>query len=82
MVIYHAGFDIQMLIQSGRHYHLIGDWSDYFHDYRWQPLPGGDHTARRDCLATLKLIRMMASTPLSWETLTLRERVNSVSVDM
>ena len=28
--------------------------------FRWQPLPGGDHTALGDCLATLDLIRHMA----------------------
>ena len=52
---------------------LIGDWSDYFHSYRWQPLPGGNHTARGDCLVTLDLIKMMASTPLSSESVTLEK---------
>jgi len=33
---------------------FVGDWSYYFHDHSWQPVPGGDHTARRDCLATLQ----------------------------
>lgn len=33
-----------------------GDWSDYYHDYRYQPLPGGDHSALGDCRATLQLL--------------------------
>lgn len=37
-----------------------GDWSDYHGDYRWQPLPGGDHSAVGDCLATLSVLREMA----------------------
>jgi DNA polymerase-3 subunit epsilon len=37
-----------------------GDWSEYFGAYKFRPLPGGDHTAAGDCLATLNLIRRMA----------------------
>ncbi|NOG65670.1 MAG: 3'-5' exonuclease [Chloroflexi bacterium] len=29
-----------------------GDWSSYFQSYRWQPLPGGDHSALGDARAT------------------------------
>lgn len=29
-------------------------------DYRWQKLPGGDHTALGDCRATLNVIKKMA----------------------
>lgn len=43
---------------------FVGDWSSYWNDYRFQPLPGGDHTARGDCLATLEVIKKMASAPL------------------
>lgn len=39
----------------------VGDWSDYHGNYRWQRLPGGDHTALGDCLATLEVIRRMAA---------------------
>jgi DNA polymerase-3 subunit epsilon len=38
----------------------IGDWSDYHHSYRWQQLPGGDHSALGDCRATLRIIEQMA----------------------
>jgi DNA polymerase-3 subunit epsilon len=38
----------------------VGDWNDYFGSFRWQRLPGGDHTALGDCQATLDLIRQMA----------------------
>jgi len=29
-------------------------------NYRWQRLPGGDHSALSDCLATLKVLQAMA----------------------
>jgi DNA polymerase III epsilon subunit-like protein len=38
-----------------------GDWSDYHRGYRWQPLPGGSHGAREDCLATLATLHRMAA---------------------
>jgi DNA polymerase-3 subunit epsilon len=40
---------------------FVGDWSNYWKDYRWQPLPGGDHTALGDCMATLDVIKEMAN---------------------
>lgn len=43
------------------------EWSDYHRDWRWQRLPGGDHTALGDCRATERLLREMAATPLSTE---------------
>jgi DNA polymerase-3 subunit epsilon len=41
----------------------VGDWSSWHGGYRWQPLPGGDHTALGDCLATLALLTSMAAGP-------------------
>lgn len=38
----------------------VGDWSDYHGNYRWQKLPGGDHTALGDCRATRDVLRLMA----------------------
>jgi DNA polymerase-3 subunit epsilon len=38
----------------------VGHWSSYHHNYRWQRLPHGGHTALSDCLATLAVIRKMA----------------------
>lgn len=38
----------------------VGDWNDYHGNYRWQRLPGGDHTALGDCQATLAVIKQMA----------------------
>ncbi|HEY9697074.1 MAG TPA: 3'-5' exonuclease [Trichocoleus sp.] len=38
-----------------------GDWSDYHGNYRWQKLPGGDHTAIGDCKATLAVLQRMAA---------------------
>jgi len=40
----------------------VGDWSDYHGNYRWQRLPGGDHSALGDCRATLDVLRRMAET--------------------
>ena len=44
-----------------------GDWSEYHGSYRWQRLPGGDHSALGDCKATLDLIRKMAASKLDSE---------------
>lgn len=38
----------------------IGDWSDYWGNYRWQPLFGG-HRALDDCLAALDYLKAMAA---------------------
>lgn len=37
-----------------------GEWNDYYGSYKWQKLPGGDHSALGDCKATLKVIQKMA----------------------
>nr|WP_223190506.1 3'-5' exonuclease [Streptomyces sp. TRM68416] len=38
----------------------FGDWSDYWGDYAWQPLYGGDHRALSDCRAVVDLLKGMA----------------------
>jgi DNA polymerase-3 subunit epsilon len=38
----------------------IGDWNDYHGNYKWQRLPGGDHSALGDCRATLAVLKEMA----------------------
>lgn len=38
-----------------------GEWNSYHGNYRWQKLPGGDHSALGDCRATLELIKRMAA---------------------
>lgn len=44
------------------HYSVyVGKWSDYHGSFKFQPLPGGDHTAIGDCKAVLELIKKMAS---------------------
>ncbi len=40
----------------------VGDWSEYHGNYRWQRLPGGDHSALGDARATLAVLRVMAAT--------------------
>ncbi|MFE9247251.1 3'-5' exonuclease [Nocardiopsis sp. NPDC006938] len=37
-----------------------GEWQDWSQDYRWQKLPGGDHTALGDCHATRQVLRILA----------------------
>ena len=39
----------------------VGDWNDYHGSYRWQRLPGGDHSALGDCRATLAVLQRMAA---------------------
>jgi DNA polymerase-3 subunit epsilon len=39
----------------------VGEWSWRRGNYKWQKLPGGDHSAQGDCLATLEIIRHMAA---------------------
>jgi len=39
---------------------FVGEWNDYYGNFRWQRLPGGDHSAIGDCKATLELIKRMA----------------------
>lgn len=43
---------------------FFGDWNLQRNDYRWQKLPGGDHSAVGDCRAVLGLIREMAASYL------------------
>ncbi|WP_051947339.1 3'-5' exonuclease [Streptomyces scabiei] len=38
----------------------FGDWSDYWGNYTWQPLYGGDHRAVSDCRAVVDRLREMA----------------------
>lgn len=37
-----------------------GDWSDYWGNYAWQPLYGGDHRAVSDCRAVVERLHDMA----------------------
>lgn len=39
---------------------MCGDWSSYWKSYRWRPLPGGDHSALGDALATLEVLKEMS----------------------
>jgi DNA polymerase-3 subunit epsilon len=41
----------------------VGEWNEYHGDYKWQRLPGGDHSALGDCKATLEVIKAMAADP-------------------
>lgn len=38
-----------------------GDWSYYYKDYKYFPLPGGGHRALEDCLAALDCLKKMAA---------------------
>lgn len=47
---------------------FVGDWSNYWGNYKWQRLPGGDHSAIGDCRATLNVLRRMAKDWEQWQT--------------
>lgn len=50
-----------------KHYSaFVGVFSEYHRDFKFQKLPGGDHTASGDCLATLEIIKLMASEKLEF----------------
>lgn len=51
---------IESLCMMDRYSTWVGDWSDWHGNYRWQRLPGGDHSALGDCRATLKVLKTMA----------------------
>ncbi|MFN4845893.1 MAG: exonuclease domain-containing protein [Dolichospermum sp.] len=38
-----------------------GCYSEYWNDFQWQKLPGGDHTALGDCLAVWDILQTMAN---------------------
>ena len=40
---------------------FVGEWSERYRSYRWQPLGGGDHSALGDCLAALSVVQEMAA---------------------
>lgn len=52
-----ARVDCAMLLYA----QFCGQWNDYHNSYRWQPLPGGDHSALGDCRATLDVLKEMAA---------------------
>jgi hypothetical protein len=45
----------------------FGEWSNYYNNYKWQPLNGG-HRSFGDCMATLRLIKEMAELEIIKET--------------
>lgn len=38
----------------------VGQWNYKYGNYRWQPLPGGDHSAVGDCQACRRVLQRMA----------------------
>ncbi len=57
---------------------FVGDWNNYYDNYQWQKLPGGDHSAIGDCKATLEVIKLMARTPLEIEQGELIKEVDNI----
>ncbi len=47
---------------------FVGEWSQYWGNYRYQPLLGGDHTALGDCRAVLELLYYMAKAQFTYPT--------------
>ena len=52
---------------------FVGEWNDYHNSNKWQKLPGGDHSAVGDCLATLEVIKYIAKTPVDDTKIAARE---------
>lgn len=40
---------------------FVGEWNDYYGNYKWQRLPAGDHSALGDCKSTLAILKRMAA---------------------
>jgi DNA polymerase-3 subunit epsilon len=53
----------------------VGDYSEYWHDYRWHPLPDGTHRALFDALAAFELMRRMAASLTRLESDLVEEQV-------
>lgn len=45
----------------------VGEWNRRFGGYKWQKLPGGDHSALGDARATLEVIKRMAGIEIAKE---------------
>lgn len=75
VVIYNAAFDIRLLNQTCKKYNLpifsfewecAMLWASQYNglrrgnNYQWVALSGGDHSAKGDCVATLKTVLKMA----------------------
>lgn len=60
-------YDFKCIMQCAmvQYSNFIGEWSDYYNDYKWQKLPGSTHNVIGDCLAVLNLIKEIASAELS-----------------
>ncbi len=54
---------------------FCGEWNDHHSSYRWQKLPGGDHSAIGDCQATLAVIKGMAESPMGFDLQPLEQPV-------
>jgi DNA polymerase-3 subunit epsilon len=50
-----------------RYAEFYGDWRGHQRGFRWQPLQGGNHRALGDCLATLNVLKKMATADLQGE---------------
>lgn len=55
-----AAYECRFVCAMELYARWIGEWSTRQKSYRWQRLPGGDHTAMGDCRATLAILIAMA----------------------
>jgi len=58
-------FQCTMHCAMSEYSQFIGEWSDYYKDYKWQKLPEATHNVVEDCLAVLTIIKEMANAELS-----------------
>lgn len=61
-----VGFEAECLMLWYAQY--VNQWNYRHGDYRWQKLPGGDHTALADCRAALAVLKEMAASAAESET--------------
>jgi DNA polymerase-3 subunit epsilon len=40
---------------------FVGEWNDYYGNYRFQRLPAGDHSAIGDCQSSLKILKKISA---------------------
>jgi DNA polymerase III subunit epsilon len=64
----HLAFPSGVTCVMEKYARFVGEWSQYWGNYRYQPLWGGDHTALGDCKAVLELLRHMAGATLTYPT--------------
>jgi hypothetical protein len=64
----HLAFPSDVTCVMEKYARFVGEWSQYWGNYRYQPLWGGEHTALGDGKVVLELLRYMAGATLTYPT--------------